>query len=127
MKSTIYVSISLILTFTSCTTKICQNREKRNHFEDQLISEKAENGSTMKKIKVYKYDGSLQCGQGKSIALDVMQKELKGISVFSSAHIPDGLLHIQMCGTPTGMINVYEIAETDLDKALSFGFKLWGK
>lgn len=77
------------------------------------------------RIKVYKYDGSLQCGMGKAIAFEVMQKELKNIKVYSASNKPDGLMHIQQCGTPTGTANVYEIDKKDLEAAKKLGFKLW--
>lgn len=81
--------------------------------------------ATSRKVKVYKYDGSLQCNQGKAIPLEQMAKELKGVQVFSSQKKADGLMHIQVCGSPTGMANVFEILEGDLTKAEKFGFKKW--
>jgi hypothetical protein len=77
------------------------------------------------KVKVYKPDGSLQCGMGSKIALETMEKDLKGIKVFSRTNMNDGLMRIQVCGAPTGQSNVYEIARADLEKALKAGFKEW--
>ncbi len=77
------------------------------------------------RIMVYKYDGSLQCGAGKAISVEAMQKELSGIQVFSAVKKPDGLMHIQVCGSITGQSNVYEIAAKDLKKAEAKGFKKW--
>ena len=77
------------------------------------------------RVFVYKYDGSLQCGMGKAIALDVMAKELNGIPVLSSVKKPDGLMHIQVCGSTTGMANVYEIATKHQKAAEAKGFKKW--
>lgn len=84
-------------------------------------------GAQMKsdRVKVFKYDGSLQCGMGKAIALDTMKKDLKGISVYSSANLQDGLMHVSACGTPTGKANVYEIDRANLEKALKAGFREW--
>lgn len=81
--------------------------------------------STTDRVKVYKSDGSLQCGQGKQISLAEMQKQLKGIVVHSSANKNDGLMRIQVCGSPTGNHNVYEIDRKDLEAALKAGFKEW--
>lgn len=81
--------------------------------------------STLDRVKVYKPDGSLQCGQGKAIAPADMQKELKGIKVFSSATKNDGMMRIQVCGSPTGNANVYEIDRKDLKEAIKLGFKEW--
>lgn len=77
------------------------------------------------RVFVYKYDGSLQCQKGKAISVDVMAKELKGISILSSVKKSDGMMHIQVCGTITGMANVYEIRTKSLKQAESRGFKKW--
>jgi hypothetical protein len=34
-------------------------------------------------------------------------------------------MRIQLCGTPTGSANIYQILKADLDKAKKFGFKEW--
>ncbi len=77
------------------------------------------------RVYVYKADGSLQCGMGKKIDLKDMAKDLGGISVFSSENRHDGMMRIQVCGQPTGFCNVYEINQSDLDKAIGLGFKKW--
>lgn len=79
------------------------------------------------KVKVFKPDGTLQCGMGSKIPLETMEKELKGIKVFSKTNQNDGLMRIQVCGAPTGQSNVYEISRTDLEKALKAGFKEWSQ
>lgn len=85
--------------------------------------------STMAKpndrVRVFKYDGSLQCNQGKAVPLETMKKELKDIRVFGAENKADSLMRIQQCGTPTGRANVYEIAREDLDAAKKLGFQLW--
>lgn len=77
------------------------------------------------RVRVFKPDGSLQCGQGKKIPVAEMQKDLKGIEVFSSSNQNDGMMRIQLCGTPTGNCNVYEIDRKNLEAALKLGFKEW--
>jgi len=76
-------------------------------------------------VLVYKDTGELQCGQGKAVKLDVMAKQLtsRRIRVLSSRTQDDGLMHVQVCGSPTGKINVYEIPASSLRKALRTGFK----
>lgn len=74
-------------------------------------------------IFVYKPDGSLQCGQGKAMSPQEMEKQLDGIKVFSRENRSDGLMHIQVCGSPTGMINVFEISATAQKDAEKRGFK----
>ena len=81
----------------------------------------------MKNVKIYKPDGSLQCNQGKAISLKDMEADLKDLKIVSSVKIHDGLMRIQVCGQPTGMSNVFEISEGDLDKAKGLGFKVWKK
>ena len=76
-------------------------------------------------VFVYKYDGSQQCGLGTKIDVDTMLKELKGIPVVTSVKKSDGLMHIQVCGSLTGMANVFEIPLKYLKAAESKGFKKW--
>lgn len=77
------------------------------------------------RIRVYKYDGSLQCGMGKPIPLDEMKASLKGIKIYAAVNRADGLMHIQQCGTLTGKANVFEIEKKDLPTAKAQGFKEW--
>ena len=81
--------------------------------------------SKLDRVKVYKPDGSLQCGQGKATPLADMQKDLKNIKVYSSFNKNDGMMRIQVCGAPTGNSNVYEIDRKDLEVAVKAGFKEW--
>jgi len=74
-------------------------------------------------VLVYKADGSLQCGAAKGLSAEEMGKQLGPIKIFSREKKPDGLMHIQVCGSPTGMINVYEISASDLTAAEKLGFK----
>jgi hypothetical protein len=62
---------------------------------------------------------------GKSVPLEVMAKRLQGVTIFSSSKKRDGLMHIQVCGSITGMANVYEIPASQQKKAESLGFKKW--
>lgn len=81
--------------------------------------------SKLDRVKVYKPDGSLQCGQGKATPIADMQKELKDIKVYSSFNKNDGMMRIQVCGSPTGNSNVYEIDRKNLEAAIKLGFKEW--
>ncbi len=73
-------------------------------------------------VLVAKEDGSLQCGS-KGISTEEMEKQLKGIKVLSRDKHADGKMHIQVCGSRTGMVNVYEIPASSLSEAESRGFK----
>jgi len=81
--------------------------------------------SKLDRVKVYKPDGSLQCGQGKAVPLADMQKDLKEIKVYSSFNKNDGMMRIQVCGSPTGNSNVYEIDRKNLEAAVKLGFREW--
>ena len=74
-------------------------------------------------VFVSKPDGSLQCGQGKAMSLQEMEKQLGSIPVVSRENRTDGLMHIQVCGSPTGKVNVYEIPLEKLQEAETRGFR----
>jgi hypothetical protein len=78
-------------------------------------------------IEVAQYDGSLQCEMGSPVSLDEMEKALRGanIAVQAKAKKADGIQHPQMCGASTGMMNVYRIKASDLEKARALGFALY--
>jgi len=78
-------------------------------------------------IEVAKYDGSLQCEMGRPVSLDEMEKELRAadIAVQAKAKKADGIQHPQMCGASTGMMNVYRIKTSDLEKARVLGFVVY--
>lgn len=94
----------------------------------EQMDEKNSNKNTLQKEKrifVYKYDGSLQCGQGRKVPLKEMAGQLDGIQMYSMENKGDGLMHIQVCGSTTGYANVYEISEKNKKAALDAGFKIW--
>jgi hypothetical protein len=68
-------------------------------------------------VQVFRYDGSLQCGMGQAVPLEEMAKELSvvNITVLSSEKRVPGFI-IALCGAPTGLASVYEIAEDDLPR-----------
>src|SRR2546425_381316 len=78
-------------------------------------------------VKVFRYDGSLQCEMGRPVSLSEMEKELRAanIAVLAKAKKADGIQHPQMCGASTGMMNVYRIKTSDLEKARVLGFVLY--
>ena len=126
-----YFSLLPVLFFVACSTGNCRSqgeteRVKAETAVNPALQETSQKASTaLDRVKVYKYDGTLQCSQGAKIPLDQMQKELKNITVHSSENKNDGLMHIQVCASPTGMANVYEIDKTQLAAAKKLGFKEW--
>jgi len=122
----IFILGILGLALISCTSGNCRSQRVNVPDEkavNQAVAQVSSNAQS--RIKVYKYDGGLQCGMGKPIAISEMQKELKGMTIYSAENKPDGLMHIQACGTPTGQANVYEIERTALEAAKKKGFKEW--
>ena len=121
--------IIFALAISACSTSQCIRKEKVPPMPNNSNVDKDLNiTKSDKKAKttfIYKYDGSLQCGMGESIPLKEMAKQLDGINIYSQSKKNDGLMHIQVCGSNTGQINVYEIAEADLEKAIKKGFKSW--
>lgn len=116
-----------------CASGNCRSKkmESEAHTPQATTSETAgaaamaKSSTPQERVKVYKYDGSLQCGQGKAVAVAEMAKELKGIQVYSSENKPDTLMRTMVCGTPTGQANVYEIDKSQLAEAKKRGFKEW--
>lgn len=121
--------ITLALVLGACANTNCREmREKSGVVAAPAIKKELDpmaKTASADRVKVSKPDGSLQCQQGKPIPPAEMQKELAGITVHASASMNDGLMRIQLCGTPTGTHNVYEIDRKDLEKALKLGFKEW--
>src|SRR6266853_1340454 len=69
-------------------------------------------------VKVFRYDGSLQCGMGQAVPLDEMAKELTAANIrilSSEKRVVSGFI-IALCGAPTGIANVYEIAKDDFPR-----------
>ena len=76
-------------------------------------------------VVVYKADGSLQCAMGKPVSVEAMEAQLSGIQVVAREKKSDGMMHIQVCGSPTGMMNTYTIPTNRLSDAEKRGFKKW--
>ncbi len=81
--------------------------------------------SSASTVFVFKLDGTVHCENSIGISLDSMEQKLTsaGIKVFSRRKGYDGREGIAVCGAPTGQVNIYEIASSDLSEALKFGFR----
>ncbi len=123
MRTTLFSSL---LVLTACASGPCNNQVRNSEPQAAISPQSASSASApeVTSVKVYKADGSKQCGQGKAVDLKVMEKQLAkaGIKVLSSAKQPDGMMHTQVCGAATGTANTYEIAPADLKKAEKLGF-----
>lgn len=75
-------------------------------------------------IKVYKHDGSIQCGS-RGVPLEDMMLELTniGVDVVCSQKGHDGKFRATVCGIDTGYINIYKINFVNLQDAEFFGFE----
>lgn len=83
------------------------------------------NDNTPLKVRVYQSDGSRQCERRGGKSVETTERELAGIPVYHREKRSDGLMHIQVCGSPTGIINIYEIDSSNLKQAEERGFKRW--
>ena len=120
------VFLALAAVLVGCANGNCRSQRPPVTDEKTLATYAAQGTDVAQsRIKVFKYDGSLQCGQGKATSLVEMQKQLGTIVVFGAENKADGLMHIQACGTPTGKANVYQIEKTQLEAASKLGFREW--
>ena len=121
------LSIFVMLGLVSCAQGHCRRQSDAPEAAQPLAATPIVNAkpSEQDRIFVYKYDGSLQCGMGNPIALEVMARELGNIPVISSQKKNDGLMHIQVCGSVSGKANVYEISAKFQKEAEANGFKRW--
>lgn len=116
--------VPFVLILGACSHGSCRaqkHSEKLNKQSEETMSAT----SPADRVRVHKPDGSLQCGQGKAIPAAEMQKEFKDIKVYSAVTKNDGMMRIQVCGSPTGNSNVFEIDRNNLEAALKLGFKEW--
>ncbi|MEK2688764.1 hypothetical protein [Bdellovibrio sp. GT3] len=113
-----------VLILAACSHGDCRG-EKKKTSQAEATGAAVASSNTTDRVKVFKPDGSLQCGQGQKIAIAEMQKDLGTIQVYSSKNQNDGMMRIQVCGSPTGNCNVYEIDRKDLAAAQKAGFKEW--
>lgn len=90
-----------------------------------LNGESPPNENAPLKVRVYKSDGSRQCERRGGKSVEATERELAGIPVYHREKRSDGLMHIQVCGSPTGIINIFEIDSSNLKQAEERGFKRW--
>lgn len=119
----------IVFSFVGCTTGNCRSQQIKAEQAGGPVTPKENkllpNLNVGDRVRVFKPNGSLQCGQGKSVDATIMAKDLKDIQIYKTSVENDGKIRIQMCGAPTGNVNVYEIDKTNLESALSLGFSEW--
>ena len=119
--------LGILVFLTACSSGNCRSQMESSAAlnPNPEAQSKATAAAVTERMKVFKYDGSLQCGMGAGKPVNEMAKELSGVRIYSSENKPDGLMHIQACSTPTGRANVYEIDKSSLEAAKKKGFKEW--
>ncbi len=80
--------------------------------------------SNAKSVKVYKSRGAIQC-TSQGTPPEEMSRELvsAGVPVLSYACGTNGRLYPAMCGTSDDKINIFEIPDDKLDKAVALSFQ----
>ena len=70
-------------------------------------------------VWVLRPDGSQSCGEKEGQAIEDARPELEraGVAVLDQWHGSDGLMHILVCGAPSGQVNAFQIRAGDLSKA----------
>lgn len=88
--------------------------------------------ASRKTARVFRYDGSQQCGFEDGVPLAVMRDELLrlGVTPIAEAKLVSPVPVPQACGLPTGVANVFTISQGDLPKILGASpaekrFALW--
>ena len=78
-------------------------------------------------VLVFKVTGEKQCQTGGGSNLDDVKAQLtsKNIPVFEAHTQADGLMHMALCGTPTGGIHVFAIPKKLQAKAQRLGFRIF--
>ncbi len=115
--------LASLFTIAACSTGQCR-RDGTPVVTDDSAKTISEEKMANEVIGIGKSDNSLQCGYSVGITLEVMAKELEGVSILKSSKKHDGLMRIQSCGAPTGMMNVYNIYRKDAKKAVKLGYKV---
>jgi type IV pilus biogenesis protein CpaD/CtpE len=101
-------------------------QQARNLPEFQKKQPKKVTYEDLKIIQVHVPDGSLQCEANSQKPVNSFKQKLEnnGIKVIKVSHVSDGAIRIQVCGSPTGMLYVFEIQQVDLEKAKKLGFQV---
>ncbi len=133
----LFLTVMAYFFILSCSTQVCQPDQlisKKTPLSDQTSTDLKAGISDMqskikntdqKTIKIYKFDGSIQCEPGTGRTLSNTQSELEGIKIYSAKSAHDGVMRTQVCGNVTGQCHVFEISESDLVHAQKLGFKVW--
>ncbi len=117
------VSLGCILLLVGCASGQCKRDGTPVQTDDEAktISEQELANEI---IVIGKSDQSLQCGYNIGMSLTQMAQELEGIQILKTEKRHDGLMRLQSCGAPTGMMNVYYVYRKDVKKTVRLGYKV---
>ncbi len=118
----VFLSVAIFL-IGACTTGQCK-RDGTPVLTNDEVKTISEQDMANEIILVGRSDQSLQCGYNVGLSLQQMAQELEGIEILRTEKRHDGLMRIQSCGAPTGMMNVYSIYRKDVKKAVKLGYKV---
>lgn len=126
----IFVYILNILFLVGCAVGNCRSQKIKDEQagpagvvkDNKLIPEP----NSADRVKVFKHDGSVQCQTNKGLSADEMAaRDLSGIKIYKTFKSHDQKLRSQVCGSPTGNVNVLEIDKRNLSLALEKGYSEW--
>jgi hypothetical protein len=80
-------------------------------------------GSSDATVEVLKSFGSVQCSGG-GTTLSALEAQLTGagIAVLRSSCGADGVLHPTLCGSPDGLVGIFDVSEAQLAAAEALQF-----
>lgn len=116
---TYITGFSCLIVSIGCAQGYCYNRGDNSKGASTALG----SAHTGKRVFVFQQDGTRQCSKTPGISVEDMATKLKGIKIYSKEKKSDGKMHIALCGSPTDMINVYEIDEADLLRAKEAQFE----
>jgi hypothetical protein len=115
--------LACIFIFVGCATGQCK-RDGTPVVADEEAKTISEQELANEIIVIGKSDQSLQCGYNIGMPITQMAQELEGIQILRTEKRHDGLMRLQSCGSPTGMMNVYFIYRKDVKKSVRLGYKV---
>ncbi len=117
------VGIACVFLLVGCASGQCK-RDGTPVVADEAAKTISEQELANEIIVIGKSDQSLQCGYNIGMSIIQMAQELEGVQILRTEKRHDGLMRVQSCGSPTGMMNVYFIYRKDVKKSVRLGYKV---
>jgi hypothetical protein len=127
--------ILILFVITGCSHGQCNNVPQRPNDEQLNQNIKETNDTASAPISqskdsnfviVYKDSGQKQCDKNAGIKIEKLKAllEKNKINVLESHTQNDGKIHMQVCGSPAGMLHTFTIETKYLKKARKLGFQV---